>query len=376
MNLTIAMICLFKKNKLFLLVFLIAPFFLKGQITIDSTDFGVENDTVRISQAAPIISGYQSTGANYTWDFSSLTPQTQKLKDFSSMSSVSILINLTYGSFASSEYKASYFTESTDLPLDAINNFLPVDLDGLNMYYKLDSLELKSLGYSLIVDGQGIPFKSDTIETLYQLPLQYGQTYTGTGYTYIDLNPFSDLQFIQHRNRSSEVDGWGDLTTPFGSFSVLRVKHEIIEEDSVYQSFVGTGGWFALPTRIIKEYEWWAKGEKEPMLKIVANEISGNETVQSVEYKDIYRGLDASTPEMTSMTFEVYPNPAKGVLFYESILPIQKIQIKNLSGKTVYNKELVNSYKGNLIISELESGVYLMDIKTTKNCFTKRIIVR
>lgn len=370
------MICLFKKNKLSLLFFLILPFMLRGQITVDSTDFGVENDTVRISQAVPVISGYQSTGANYSWDFSTLTPQSQKLKNFSSMSSVSILINLTYGSFASSEYKASYFTESTDLPLDAINNFLPIEVDGLNMYYKLDSSELKSLGYSLIVDGQGIPFKSDTIEKIYQLPLQYGQTYTGTGYTYIDLSPFSDLQFIQYRNRFSEVDGWGNLITPFGFFSVLRVKHEIIEEDSVYQSFVGTGSWFALPTRIIKEYEWWAKGEKEPILKIVTNEISGNKTVQSVEYKDIYRGLDASTSAITNTSFDVYPNPAKGELFYESIMPIQKIQIKNLSGKIVYDKELDNTCKGNIMISKLKSGVYLMDIKTTKGWFKKRIIVR
>ena len=57
---------------------------LRGQITVDSTDFGVENDTVRISQAVPVISGYQSTGANYSWDFSTLTPQSQKLKNFSS----------------------------------------------------------------------------------------------------------------------------------------------------------------------------------------------------------------------------------------------------------------------------------------------------
>ena len=239
-----------------------------------------------------------------------------------------------------------------------------------------DTFDLAPGCYSLIVDGQGIPFKSDTIEKIYQLPLQYGQTYTGTGYTYIDLSPFSDLQFIQYRNRFSEVDGWGNLITPFGSFSVLRVKHEIIEEDSVYQSFVGTGSWFALPTRIIKEYEWWAKGEKEPILKIVTNEISGNETVQSVEYKDIYRGLDASTSAITNTSFDVYPNPAKGELFYESIIPIQKIQIKNLSGKILYNKELNNTFKGNIMISKLESGVYLMDIKTTKSWFKKRIIVR
>ena len=59
----------------------------------------------------------------------------------------------------------------------------------------------------------------------------------------------------------------------------------------------------------------------------MTNEISGNETVQSVEYKDIYRGLDASTSAITNTSFDVYPNPAKGELFYESIITLYSFNI-------------------------------------------------
>ena len=37
------------------------------------------------------------------------------------------------------------------------------------------------------------------------------------------------------------------------------------------------------------------KGRERPGLKVVVNEVSGNEVIQSVKYRDIYRGLDAST---------------------------------------------------------------------------------
>ena len=73
---------------------------------------------------------------------------------------------------------------------------------------------INALGYSLMVDGQGVPFSSDTNEVKYSLPLQFNQIDSSVGYTNVDLNPFADLKFIQHRNTTTEVDGLGTITTP------------------------------------------------------------------------------------------------------------------------------------------------------------------
>ncbi len=370
-----AMIYHFNKQAITTFLIGIIPFFLVSQISIDSTDFGTSNDTVRISQAAPTITGYQSTGVNYSWDFSMLIPVSQTLKNFNSMMGAPLLVNLTYGTFASQEYQATYFTKSIDIPLDMINNFLPVDVEELNLYSKIDSSKVNSLGYSLTVDGQGVPFKSDTIETRYNLPLSYSQQDSSVGYTHVDLNPFSDLEFIQHRKRNSEVDGWGEIITPFGTFSVLRIKHEIIETDSVYQTFAGAGSWIALPSRLIKEYEWWSKGEKEAILKVVANDINGSETVQSVEYKDIYRGLDAEMNNLDSEEIIIYPNPASEKIFYKSEIPVERIYIQTLDGKQKLFKDLFGKSKGEIDLSLFPAGIYFIIVETAKFSYLNRIII-
>ena len=71
------------------------PFYSFEQITLDSTDFASSGDTVRISEALPVLSGFDATGANYSWDFSSLSPESQELKNYYSMSAVPILVNFS-----------------------------------------------------------------------------------------------------------------------------------------------------------------------------------------------------------------------------------------------------------------------------------------
>jgi len=370
-----AMIYLSKFKCFSWILLVLSPFYSFVQITLDSTDFASSGDTVRISESLPVLSGYDLTGANYSWDFSSLSPESQELKSYLSMSTVPILVNFSFGAFASSEYQASYHTESTDIPIDALNNFLPVNVEALYAYSKMSDSSINALGYSLMVDGQGVPFSSDTIEVKYSLPLQFNQIDSSVGYTNVDLNPFADLKFIQHRNRTTEVDGWGTITTPYGTFSVLRIKHEIIEIDSLYQAFSGTGSWIALPELYSVEYEWWAKGEKDPVLKVVVNEVSGNEVIQSVKYRDIYRGLDASTISVENDFIDVYPNPVKGKVFYHSKLPIQAISLKSLQGNTIINKSEIEVISGSIDLSLVNPGVYFLIIESNNSFYLKRIIV-
>ena len=356
-------------------ILVLYPFYSFEQITLDSTDFASSGDTVRISEALPVLSGYDATGANYSWDFSSLSPESQELRNYYSMSAVPILVNFSYGAFAPSEYQASYHTESTDIPIDALNNFLPVNVESLYAYTKMTDSTIDALGFSLMVDGQGVPFKSDTIETKYSLPLQFNQVDSSVGYTNVDLNPFADLKFIQHRNRISEVDGWGTITTPYGTFSVLRIKHEITETDSLYQAFSGTGSWIALPELFSVEYEWWAKDEQDPILKVIVNEVAGNEVIQSIKYKDIYRGLDASIGGISHNLIEIYPNPTNSNIFYHSKSPIQSISLRSVQGNDIIKKSVFGAISGSIDLSFIKSGVYFLVIESNNSSYLKRVIV-
>ena len=48
---------------------------------------------------------------------------------------------------------------------------------------------ITSIGYAVSVSGTEVPFKSDTIETRYKFPLNYGDQYSSRGYSLMDLNP-------------------------------------------------------------------------------------------------------------------------------------------------------------------------------------------
>jgi hypothetical protein len=357
---------------LILSLFLVSVGTLFSQITLQVNDFATANDTVRMSLANPFTIDLQNTGANAVWDFSQLSAQSQTLIDYNPIGFGSLLIIATYGPIASTPYKATYFNLTNDLPLDQFSAFLPIELSNLSQYTRRTSSEINSIGYSIDVQGQGVPFKSDTIETRYALPLQFNDTYTSRGYTYIDLNPATDIKFIQHRERNSVVDGWGTLTTPLGTFQALRIRHDITENDSIYQTFFGTGSWIAPPGFVTTEYEWWTTGKKEFLVRATVGGFGQNQGAATIEYQDIYLGLDASIDEPTSK-IEFYPNPAADWCFFKSTTPFDSIEIYNLNGQVVARHENA-ALQGFFDISALQTGTYTIHVHTSKGVLHKKLV--
>lgn len=344
-----------------------------SQITLSENDFANADDTIRMSQTLDPVIDFTLTGSNYNWDFSGLTTTSQYLKYFQPISNSTILVQAEYGFTASDEYKATYFLKSLDIPIDQFNQFLPAELSDLNQYSRKTADSLTYLGYSLSVNGQAIPFKSDTIETNYKFPINFEDSLYTRGYTFIDLNPIVDFKLKLYRQRTSIVDGFGSLTTPFGTFEVLRIKSVINELDSVYQSFFGVGSWNVLPQSITTEYEWWAQGKDDAILKIVSVDNNGNNQVRSIEYQDIYLGLDASIKEQ-SFKFNLLPNPASNLISIESDKVVEQIKVFGLDGSIVLKQNTSSLSKASIDISMLRAGVYFVEVSSGKFTSTQKLI--
>lgn len=356
---------------LLLSLFLSLAGLFSAQITLQVNDFATAADTVRWSLANPIAIDLQNTGANATWDFSQLSAQSQTLVDYNPIGFGSLLILATYGPIASTPYKATYFNLTNDLPIDQFSAFLPIELSNLSQYTRRTNTQINSIGYSIDVQGQGVPFKSDTIETRYELPLQFNDTYTSRGYTYIDLNPATDIKFIQHRERVSVVDGWGSVTTPLGTFSALRIRHDISENDSIYQTFFGTGSWFAPPSFVTTEYEWWTNGKKECLVRATVGGFGQNQT-PTIEYQDIYLGLDAGLSAPT-IDISFYPNPASEWCYFQTATPFEFLEIIDANGRVVLRHENV-ALQGYFDISALPNGTYTVRIQAIAGVAVKKLV--
>lgn len=349
-------------------------------ITITAADFAHGGDTVRMSQA--IDAGYDVsiTGANATWDFTSLTAISQTLKDYRDMSQAPAFVAFMFGGFAPPKYQANYYIESTTLPIDQVTSFLPVQITDIFGYTRFTAADdsVQSLGVSMTVDfGSGptsIPFRSDTIETRYVLPLSFNDTYSSRGYTNIDFNPIYNASWTQAKQRTSLVDGYGTLMTPFGTFDVIRVKHDITEQDEITLE-ISPFPPFTQPLDLplVHEYEWWANGEGEPVLKIVTNEIAGNEVITSIEYRDIYLGLDAGIEE-NAITFDLYPNPSTDVLNIVSSSAMNQLNVVDLYGKIVRSEKMFGQGMAFIEVETLETGTYMLELQTEDGISTKTFI--
>ena len=370
--------CTFEKTKIMKLLYLIIfiPFLSFSQITVDVNDFADGGDTVRLSIANNPGIDFTTTGANMSWDFSDLSAETQELTEFKDPNTAGPLITFSFGAFADEAYQATNYFPSTDIPLDAAGDFLPVSISEVNQFSKHADSSADLVGLSINVEGTNIPIPSDTIETKYIFPLDFGNAYNSRGYTYFDLNPIFNLIWIQYRQRSSTVDGWGNVTTPYGSFDCIRVKHEIAETDSVLIDFAGTGNpiWIELPVPPSVEYEWIAKNELAPILSIRTTNAGGNETVTQIKYRDIYLGLDAGINENT-LNLNIGPNPVQNELMIRGLKGDDIVDICSLDGKILLSGKLMNQGGfAQVDMSTLHTGVYLLHIGTGTKVFTQRII--
>lgn len=351
-----------------LLTFLaLIPTILFSQITLTSADFASADDTVRISKATDNSIDYITTGANSAWDFSYLTFDSQFRRDYAPAVGLPLLINIIFGPLASTNYKATYFIPSTDLPIDQVGAILPITISDLVQYSKKTNDSITSIGLSMNINGNGIPVKSDTIETRYTFPMVYGDNHYSRGYTKLDMNPIYDAIWIQYRQRYTEVDGWGSVTTPYGTFDALRLKHTITETDSIRMVVFGNQIWLPIPVPESHIYEWITNSEKDAIMRIVTTLAGGNETVTSIEYKDF--NLTAGINEL-ELAFDIYPNPTTNFINVSNLLKNDSYYIVDAQGKVVQN----GSINGKIDITALSNGIFEFVVESNHQIGKKSFI--
>ncbi len=340
--------------KHFYLIILFIPFFGNSQITLSNSDFADGGDITAMSTAIDPTIDYTTTGANQIWDFSNLIPTGQTVRDYQLLSGASFLVQFVFGSFASADYQATNFLPSDALPLSQISTFLPITISDVNAYSKNSGDSITSVGLSVVVEGNEVPFASDTIETKYKFPLNFNDTYYSRGYSKLDMNPVFNGVWIQYRQRNSIVDGWGNITTPFGNFDVLRIDHFITELDSLIFEIQGFPVAIELPIPDSHEYEWIAVGQKEPILRITTSIIQGLETVTDIEYRDV--NLSASIEELNNK-LSIYPNPSNNLIMVDNIEGESSYSVFSIEGKIVLKGSL-SVVSNSIDISKLENGTY------------------
>lgn len=145
----------------------------------------------------------------------------------------------------------------------------------------------------------------------------------------------------------------------------------------VYATFDGGNTWLSqtLPSNIDIAYSIKMINENVGYINAIAPQTS--EYIQCILLKTENGGFTSiADKEENQNTLKIYPNPIANSLNIEMKPEYKKIDICDIKGLTVYSRDLNQSNIQTLKVelSNLNSGIYLLKIKSKENIFTKKLI--
>ncbi len=251
---------------------------LQAQITVNQNDFANAGETVYVNRAnVPLGLNFSATGANFTWNFSQLRNNGQEQIDYRTVGSTGVVYSLYYLDIFLNPNRANMALEGSDIPF---NQLLGV-ANPYTFYFKNNN-EFRKVGYGGELLGAPVPINLNNNDVIYRFPMNFGNSHTSFSDYDISVPGLPAVSYSQRRE--TVVDGWGTLTTPYGTFSVLRTKSEIFGRDSVSLGI-------AIPRVKVTEYKWIAKNEDVPILQINTTTVLGIETIDEIFFKDRKMGV-------------------------------------------------------------------------------------
>lgn len=334
-------------------------------IQINKADLPSAGDTFRMSVAAnPQSINIQKTGPNKTWNYSNLTPATQYVDTYRSLSSLPSIYsllnfqkNLDFGRLEGALLQN--LPMSDQLPIDEVYSF-----------FNKDGGTYEQVAFGISVLGQDVPAPFQNNDEVYKLPLTYQQKDSSTAFvnfppSNIPIPDTFDFYFEESRKRTNHVDAWGTLTTPFGTFETLRVRTVVEREDSV--SIQGLNQAIEPPDQVL--FRWLTKDGGNPILQVRAQRIAGQVVVSNAIYQDSARNLGGIPPtsikDQGETPVKIYPNPADEHLnFVLSGNQMVRYQIYSMEGKSLMSgtKSNMDQQPNTLSIGNLDPGIYVLKL--------------
>lgn len=337
-----------------------------AQPTITKNDMPAVGDTIWLKTSSLALGvNYQQTGNNFTWDFSTLTG-TPAADTFISLTNTSITLQLVFGLGTN---PANIAQNSADL------SFIPgIPLSNFTNFFRSSNTAFQLNGFGLGIYGIGLPIKFTGADVWYKFPLtvsslkdssvsNYSQSLLTLGYLKI------------YRKRVNQVDGWGTLITPYGSFQTLRVKSVVHEEDSVYLDTLSMG----IPIiRDYTEYKWLGNGHGAPLMQVTSESL-----LTTFRWIDNKVNIGISSIDQSG-AFSISPNPTTGPLqiSFNTVNPTPlTIKIFNVTGQTIGVLYQGKCDAGNNNISlQLDKnnyppGLYFLNIDFDNHHLSRKLVI-
>jgi len=369
------------KTKLFTIALAFISMNALAQITVTDADIVEVGDVVYMvyddNPSASIIIG--SSGINQAWDFSSLQ--------------VSSVDTELYVSPVGTAYESSYPNANLCLNVDGTISYFDVSSSGVYVHgfndtiFDVPALFLPlPLTYNLsTTDGPVVIVEEVIVGPLLSVALPAATVAALTN----NLANRADTALIQVTNASEfSVTASGTITTPLGSYDVLRLK-EVKEISSVLNIYcsdtiTNMGMWFNnIPFSAIPILSGSENNEQEITYKWITNDTAITYLVAAVTVDsfDVVQGASfqtvpvvSSIPQLSLNSFNIYPIPATYNLTIEAHSnELTILELVDITGKIVTTKQF--NVSTNLDVSQIAKGIYYLNLSTVEGRLTKQIII-
>jgi hypothetical protein len=169
-------------------------------------------------------------------------------------------------------------------------------------------------------------------------------------------------------HRVTEVDGWGTITTPFGTENCIRLVTTQYSRDTVKATLLPFPLGFQ---NNVRSYQWLTLGSKIPYLEITGAFQMENFTPTTARYRGYVNGNRTGLGEFAREKPHVYPSPAVNDLFVKGVSIDGTIRISNIAGALVRE---VSSSDGHVDVSGLHPGIYFIQLRSGSGIVHHRFV--
>lgn len=323
---------------------------LSAQITIDQGDMPSIGDNIpRKSDTMTIHPGPGGSGPNQTWNLSG--------------TSIFVLNENTSVVSVASTPSANQFSSS---------NLAMTNDNASYLYFNKSAQSFTTQGFSGDLLGTGvINAVFSPALTLHQFPRTFGSTFTDTYGINVSIpgasiNPLiSQINFRRSSVVKDTTDSWGQLTTPYGTYDVLRVHSMEIYTDSILALPLFPPIWQLVSTTIdtTHSYSWLGKGGKLAIAEMTFDSLGAPKIFKWTELPGLGVGLEESE---NLEALSIFPNPANDLINLKLSNKINNssgiFYLYNNMGALVHQEEITHSTISQVDVKLFPVGMYTWEL--------------
>lgn len=318
---------------------------LSAQITITDSDVGPIGEVYVMAYDTLPSVDEGSAGTSQTWDYSGIT--------------MHVMDTIGIEDPASTPYAANF--PGSNLCVHSLTNE-----SFIYSVLSADSMYAEGIAFDPFQTGTPFIIPMDPVRLTARFPLNYGDSWmTNTAFDFkTEFSLFPGVDSIRSKSISditANVDAWGSLTTPMGSYDVIRVREIEHTIDSTWGYSFGMWTLFDNGETTDSTFTFWANSVGYLLAEVAYDDMGNLSSVQVMSDQVV-----AVDEAVSASSIKAWPNPADNVLNLEiSDVAAAEVVVLDLQGRELFRAP-VNAGQVALDLEGLAPAMYLFRILDDK----------